>query len=46
MANQKQPIAVIQAKGKKHLTKKEIEEREAQEIKVPFTNVKPPRLSK
>ena len=28
MAGQKQPIALVKAKGKKHLTKAEIEERE------------------
>ena len=38
----KEPIALIKAKGKKHLTKSEIEEREAQEVKVPFCDVRPP----
>lgn len=28
MAGQRQPIALVQAKGKKHLTKAEIEERQ------------------
>ena len=40
--NQKQPIELIIAKGKKHLTKAEIEERRSNEIKVNFTDVKPP----
>lgn len=40
--NQKQPIDLVIAKGKKHLTKKEIEERKKSEIKVPFIDVKPP----
>ena len=40
--NQKQPIDLIIAKGKKHLTKQEIEERKASEIKVNFTDVTPP----
>jgi len=40
--NQKQPINLVIAKGKKHLTKEEIEERQKKEIKVNFTNVKPP----
>ena len=42
MGNPKQPIALIQAKGKKHLTKAEIKEREATELKVDLLNVKPP----
>lgn len=40
--NQKQPIDLIIAKGKKHLTKQEIEERRKNEIKVNFTDVTPP----
>lgn len=40
--NQKQPIELIIAKGKKHLTKAEIEERRETEVKVNFTDVKPP----
>lgn len=40
--NQKQPIDLIIAKGKKHLTKQEIEERRNSEIKVNFTDVTPP----
>ena len=38
----KEPINLIIAKGKKHLTKQEIEERQKSEIKVNFTDVKPP----
>lgn len=40
--NQKQPIDLIIAKGKKHLTKAEIEERRNSELKVDFTDVTPP----
>lgn len=40
--NQKQPIDLIIAKGKKHLTKQEIEERKRSEVKVNFTDVTPP----
>ena len=35
MAGQRQPIALVQAKGKKHLTKAEIAERERTEVKAP-----------
>ena len=38
----REPVDLLIAKGKKHLTKAEIEERKAQEVKVPFVNVKPP----
>lgn len=40
--NQKQPINLVIAKGKKHLTKAEIEERQKTEITTDHTNVKPP----
>lgn len=40
--NQKQPINLIIAKGKKHLTKGEIEERQKTEIHTDHINVKPP----
>lgn len=40
--NQKQPINLIIAKGKKHLTKAEIEERQKTEITTDHINVKPP----
>lgn len=40
--NQKQPINLVIAKGKKHLTKAEIEERQRTEITTDHTNVKPP----
>lgn len=43
MARPREPLALIEAKGKKHLTKAEKEEREAQEIQVPFTAIKPPK---
>lgn len=43
----KEPVKLIIAKGKKHLTKAEIKEREDNEIKVDATNVTPPNyLSK
>lgn len=43
MARPRQPIALVQAKGAKHLTKSEIAKREAEELNVPIpTVVKPP----
>jgi len=39
MPNVKQPIAVIKAKGKKHLSKAEIDERERTELKVDLKDV-------
>lgn len=42
MAGPRQPISLIEAKGKKHLTKKEIEERKATEVKGKTDNVKAP----
>lgn len=42
----KEPIDLLVAKGKKHLTKKEIEERKEQEINVPFIDVQPPTYLK
>lgn len=42
MARPRQPIALIQAKGQKHLTKDEIATRTAQEPKVNFKNIQPP----
>lgn len=42
MGRNAQPVALIRAKGKSHLGKKELEEREARELKVPFTDVHPP----
>lgn len=38
----REPIDLLIAKGKKHLTKAEIEERRAQEIEVPFADIQPP----
>lgn len=38
----REPIDLIRAKGKKHLTEAEYEERKASELQVPFTDVKPP----
>lgn len=42
MPKHAQPIDLIVAKGKKHLTKKEIDGRRERELKVPFTDVQPP----
>ena len=43
MARPRQPIALVQAKGAKHLTKAEIAKREAEELSVPVPNtVRPP----
>lgn len=42
MARPREPIDLIVAKGKKHLGRKEIEERRAQELDVPFVDVAPP----
>ena len=38
----KEPIDLIVAKGKKHLSKEEIERRRAEEVKVDLVNVQPP----
>ena len=42
MAGQRQPVALVVAKGKKHLTKQEIEARKSIELKVPVGDVEPP----
>ena len=42
MAGQKQPIDLVIAKGKKHLTKAEIKTRKDQEIDVPFVDIEAP----
>lgn len=42
MPKNREPIDLIKAKGKKHLTKAEYEERKAQELNVPFTDIAPP----
>lgn len=42
MAGQRQPIELIVAKGKKHLTKAEIEERQRTEVKAPADKVTAP----
>lgn len=42
MAGRRQPIQLVQAKGKKHLTKAEIEERERSEVKAPSDKVTAP----
>lgn len=42
MAGQRQPLEVVQGKGRKHLTKAEIENRKRTEVKAKNDNVKPP----
>lgn len=42
VARPREPIDLIIAKGKKNLTKKEIEERRSQEVKAPNDKVEPP----
>ena len=39
---QREPIDLIKAKGKKHLTQAEYDQRKAQEVNVPFVDVEPP----
>lgn len=38
----REPVDLIKAKGRKHLTKNEYEERKSQELDVPFVDVKAP----
>lgn len=42
MARPRQPISLVQAKGKKHLTKTEIEDRKSTEVKADSDKVEPP----
>lgn len=42
MAGTRQPTDLVLLKGKKHLTKAEIEQRREAEVKAPSDNVKPP----
>ena len=42
LARSRQPINILEAKGKKHLTKQEIEERKNSEVQAPDNNIKPP----
>lgn len=44
MVRPRQPIELVQAKGKKHLTKAEIETRKKQEVKAPKDKVKAPKF--
>jgi P27 family predicted phage terminase small subunit len=46
MARNREPVDLLIAKGKKHLTKAEIEERKAQEVDVPFVDIEPPEYLK
>ena len=38
----REPVDLIKAKGKKHLSQKEYDERKAGELQVPFVDVEPP----
>jgi P27 family predicted phage terminase small subunit len=38
----REPVDLIKAKGKKHLTQAEYEQRKEEELEVPFLDVKPP----
>lgn len=42
MAGPRQPIELVIAKDKKHLTKEEIEKRKSTELKAPIGNIEPP----
>ena len=42
MPRQAEPVSLILAKGKTHIGRNKAEERRAQELKVPFTDVQPP----
>lgn len=46
MARPREPVDLIKAKGKKHLTKNEYETRKEQEVNVPFTDIQPPSYLK
>lgn len=39
----REPVDLLIAKGKKHLTKAEIEERREEEIEVPYKQIRPPK---
>ena len=43
MPKQREPVDMVIAKGRKHFTKRDIEERRAKEIDVPFKNVLAPK---
>ena len=42
MARPREPVDLIKAKGKTHLSKAEYEERKSGELDVPFTDIQPP----
>ena len=46
MARPREPIDLIKAKGKKHLTEDEYEERKQSEVDVPFVDAQPPSYLK
>lgn len=43
MARNRQPVDLLVAKGRAHLTKEQIEKRREQELVVPFTDAEPPQ---
>ncbi|MBS4191754.1 phage terminase small subunit P27 family [Bacillus sp. FJAT-49705] len=43
MGRSRYPVSLLVYKGKKNLTKKEIEERQSQEVKAKTDNIKPPK---
>jgi P27 family predicted phage terminase small subunit len=42
-SNRKKPIALIKVEGRSHYSKEQIAQKEAQEVKVPFVDVTPPK---
>ncbi len=44
MSNQKQPVNLLDYKGRKHLTKEELAERNASEVHAPSDNIEPPKF--
>lgn len=42
MARPREPVDLIKAKGRKHLTQSEYEDRKEQEVDVPFVDIQPP----
>ena len=43
MPKRREPTDLVVAKGRKHFTKRDIEERRAQELDVPFKNIEAPK---
>lgn len=46
MGRNRQPVALLVAKGRSHMGRKEIEQRMESEVQVPFIDVKPPEYLK